>query len=325
MIRLNNETRQQYIQAIVDSLHDSQIEQFRDVFLEIHPQDQVDIFNQFDETLRKRCYEFLSPREFALIFEGLSLKNQLVSFGELDARYFSEVFNNMFTDDVGYFLKGIDVRKQDEILSQMDEEQAKKIRTLLAYEPETAGSIMTKEFVSIKATDQAEYVIEQLREDAPSAEIIYYNDVVNEVGELVGVVSLRDLITAKLDDVIEDVMLKNVISVDEQMDQEEVALTIQKYDLLAVPVVSKDERLLGIVTVDDVMDILEEETTEDFGELSAVKGATDLDIGSFEAAKKRSPWIVALMFFGLLTAGVIGQFEETLEQVVLLAAFVPMI
>jgi len=325
MIRLNNETRQQYIQAIVDSLHDSQIEQFRDVFLEIHPQDQVDIFNQFDETLRKRCYEFLSPREFALIFEGLSLKNQLVSFGELDARYFSEVFNNMFTDDVGYFLKGIDVRKQDEILSQMDEEQAKKIRTLLAYEPETAGSIMTKEFVSIKATDQAEYVIEQLREEAPSAEIIYYNYVVNEVGELVGVVSLRDLITAKLDDVIEDVMLKNVISVDEQMDQEEVALTIQKYDLLAVPVVSKDERLLGIVTVDDVMDILEEETTEDFGELSAVKGATDLDIGSFEAAKKRSPWIVALMFFGLLTAGVIGQFEETLEQVVLLAAFVPMI
>src|SRR5699024_179949 len=198
-------------------------------------------------------------------------------------------------------------------------------RTLLAYEPETAGSIMTKEFVSIKATDQAEYVIEQLREEAPSAEIIYYNYVVNEVGELVGVVSLRDLITAKLDDVIEDVMLKNVISVDEQMDQEEVALTIQKYDLLAVPVVSKDERLLGIVTVDDVMDILEEETTEDFGELSAVKGATDLDIGSFEAAKKRSPWIVALMFFGLLTAGVIGQFEETLEQVVLLAAFVPMI
>src|SRR5699024_12431925 len=129
MIRLNNETRQQYIQAIVDSLHDSQIEQFRDVFLESHPQDQVDIFNQFDETLRKRCYEFLSPREFALIFEGLSLKNQLVSFGELDARYFSEVFNNMFTDDVGYFLKGIDVRKQDEILSQMEDRKSTRLNS----------------------------------------------------------------------------------------------------------------------------------------------------------------------------------------------------
>src|SRR5690625_3711293 len=231
----------------------------------------------------------------------------------------------MFTDDVGYFLKGIDVRKQDEILSQMDEEQAKKIRTLLAYEPETAGSIMTKEFVSIKATDQAEYVIEQLREEAPSAEIIYYNYVVNEVGELVGVVSLRDLITAKLDDVIEDVMLKNVISVDEQMDQEEVALTIQKYDLLAVPVISKDERLLGIVTVDDVIDILEDETTEDFGEISAAKGATDVNLSAFTAAKMRLPWIVALMFLGLITAGVFGSFEETLEKVVILAAFVPMI
>src|SRR5690625_4307457 len=115
------------------------------------------------------------------------------------------------------------------------------------------------------------------------------------------------------------------VSVLEDMDQEDVGNLIKKYDFLAAPVVSKENRLLGIVTVDDVMDILEEETTEDFGEISATKGATDINLSAFTAARKRSPWIIALMFFGLITGGVIGQFEETLESVVLLAAFIPMI
>src|SRR5699024_3841454 len=132
-------------------------------------------------------------------------------------------------------------------------------------------------------------------------EIIYYLYVVDENKELVGVVSLRDLITADPDCPMEEIMMRKVVSVPEDMDQEEVGKVIKKYDILAVPVVSRHNRLLGIVTVDDVMDILEEETTEDFGEISATKGATDINLSAFTAAKKRSPWIIALMFFGLIT------------------------
>src|SRR5699024_2997142 len=134
-----------------------------------------------------------------------------------------------------------------------------------------------------------------------------------------------DLIISKPNEIIEDVMSTRVVSVPDNMDQEDVGMLIKKYDFLAVPVVSSANHLLGIVTVDDIMDILEAETTEDFGEISATKGATDVNIGSFAAAKKRSPWIIALMFFGLITGGVIGRFEETLESVVLLAVFIPMI
>lgn len=325
MVKLEQETKEQYTKKVLQTIERDDITKFRDTFLELHPQDQVDMFLSFSKSLRERCYTYLSAKEFAMIFPGFTLEKQLEFLDELNEKYATAMFNHMFTDDVVYFLNGLNEQQAEHILTNMDVEQAEKIRTLLAYEEETAGAVMTKELIRISANKRAEDVITQLRAEAPSAEIIYYNYVVDENGKLVGVVSLRDLITAQPNEKIKEIMSTRVVSVDEQMDQEEVANVIQKYDLLAVPVVSKENRLLGIVTVDDVIDIIEDETTEDFGEISATKGATDVNISAFEAAKKRSPWIVALMFFGLLTAGVIGQFEDTLEQVVLLAAFVPMI
>src|SRR5690625_767141 len=207
----------------------------------------------------------------------------------------------------------------------MDKDKAQRVKALLSYAPETAGAIMTKELISISSLSTVEEILSKLRDEAPDAEIIYYLYVVDEENKLVGVVSLRDLIIATPTVLVKDIMSTRVVSVPEDMDQEEVGHLIKKYDFLAAPVVSKQNKLLGIVTFDDVMDILEEEVTEDFGEISATKGATDLTLSPFTAAKKRAPWIIVLMFFGLVTGGVIGQFEETLEQVVVLAAFIPMI
>src|SRR5699024_11191215 len=154
-------------------------------------------------------------------------------------------------------------------------------------------------------------VLEMLRQEAPDAEIIYYLYVVNEEGLLAGVVSLRDLIIAAPEEKIADVMSTRVVSVPEDMDQEEVAMLIKKYDFLAAPVVSKDHHLLGIVTVDDMMDVLEDETTEDFGEIYAAKGATNLELCSFKAARLRSPWIIRLMLCGLITGGCTGRCVES--------------
>src|SRR5699024_4207015 len=239
--------------------------------------------------------------------------------------YSSSMFNNLFTDDVVQFLSDINDYRAEEILEKMDEDKAEKIKAILSYTHETAGAIMTKEFISITTTSFVGEVLERLRGEAPDAEIIYYLYVVDEQQELVGVVSLRDLIIADPKTYISEIMGTRVVSVHDDLDQEEVGLTIQKYDLLAVPVISKHNRLLGIVTVDDVMDILEEETTEDFGEISATKGATDINISSFEAAKRRSPWIVLLMVLGMITGSVIDQFEDTLDSVFALDFCIPMI
>ena len=325
MVKLNKKTREQYTKLILDALHDGDMKQFRKTFLELHPSDQLDIFVTLDKVSRNRVYSYLSPKEFAEIFGGLNISNQLLFFLELDENYAFNMFNHMFTDDVVNFLTEINDERADTILSKMDTDKAQRVKALLSYAPETAGAIMTKELISISSLSTVEEILSKLRDEAPNAEIIYYLYVVDEENKLVGVVSLRDLIIATPTILVKDIMSTRVVSVPEDMDQEEVGHLIKKYDFLAAPVVSKQNRLLGIVTVDDIMDILEDETTEDFGEISATKGATDLNLSGFVTAKKRAPWIIALMFFGLITAEVIGGFEETLEAVVLLAVFIPMI
>jgi len=325
MVKLDKKNREAYKKHVLTALHDKDNDTFRDKFLELHPSDQTDIFIGLDSQARKRVYHYITPGEFSEVFGNLDESEQKLFYLELDEKYSIAMFNEMFTDNVVIFLNAINDERAENILNYMDKEKAQKVRSLLSYAPETAGAIMTKELISISSTDCVSDVLEKLREKAPDAEIIYYLYVVNEEGLLAGVVSLRDLIIAAPEEKIADVMSTRVVSSPEDMDQEEVAMLIKKYDFLAAPVVSKDHHLLGIVTVDDMMDVLEDETTEDFGEISAAKGATDLELGSFEAAKMRSPWIITLMFFGLITGGIIGRFEETLEAVVLLAAFIPMI
>lgn len=325
MDKLDSKTREQYTLAVLEALYAGEKEQFRNTFLELHPSDQTDIFIALDMDTRKRFYAYLTPKEFAVIFGGLNEKKQSQYFHELDKDFSSDMLNNMFTDDAVNFLSDIDDKKATDMLNKMDQKKADKIKMLLSYADETAGAIMTKELISISTTSLASEVLNRLREEAPDAEIIYYLYVVDDDNRLVGVVSLRDLIISQPDETIQNIMSTRIVSVPEDMDQEDVGNLIKKYDFLAAPVVSKQNRLLGIVTVDDVMDILEDETTEDFGEISAAKGATDINLSAFQAARLRSPWIITLMFFGLITGGVIGQFEDTLEAVVLLAVFIPMI
>lgn len=317
--------RNEYKNEIIKHLVSRNLRAFRETFLELHPTDQVELFHEIEIALQKQVLLFLSPQEFADLFEGLELDDQLIVFQGLSYQYAVSMFNNMSADDVADFLAEIDPERSKDILSSMDMEESKRVEELMAYAPKTAGAIMTKEFVRLSVESTAKEVIAELRETAPDAETIYYLYVIDKDQKLAGVVSLRDLIIANPEMTVNDIMSTQVVSVNEEEDQEDVARLIKEYDFLAVPVVTPDKRLMGIITVDDVIDVLEEETTEDFGEFTASRGATDLSLTAYTAAKKRAPWLILLMFFGLITANIIGQFENTLEQVVLLAAFMPLI
>ncbi|WP_054709275.1 magnesium transporter [Bacillus sp. JCM 19041] len=317
--------RNEYKNEIVKHLVSRNLRAFRETFLELHPTDQVELFHEIEIAQQKQVLLFLSPQEFADLFEGLDLDDQLIVFQGLSYQYAVSMFNNMSADDVADFLAEIDPERSEDILSSMDMEESKRVEELMAYAPKTAGAIMTKEFVRLSVESTAKEVIAELRETAPDAETIYYLYVIDKDQKLAGVVSLRDLIIATPEMTVNDIMSTQVVSVNEEEDQEDVARLIKEYDFLAVPVVTPDKRLMGIITVDDVIDVLEEETTEDFGEFTASRGATDLSLTAYTAAKKRAPWLILLMFFGLITANIIGQFENTLEQVVLLAAFMPLI
>ncbi|HLR43292.1 MAG TPA: magnesium transporter [Pseudogracilibacillus sp.] len=322
---LNNENNDKYTQVIADTLGAKDKPLFRKQYLALHPSDQVDVFVSLNETQRNVLYSFLEPKEFALVFSGLYFIHQEATFKELSHDYLSNMLNEMFTDDVVHFLKRIDEDKVDEILSGMNEEKAENIRLILLHDLDAAGAVMTNEYITTSPQASVEQTLEKVRREETDAEIVYYTYVVDDQGVLQGVISLKRLITANPEDTIENVMDRHIVSVPSHMEQIDVSKVIQKYDLLAIPVVTNENVLIGIITVDDVMDIIELQTTKSFGEFSTVKDATEADTSAFQSAKKRAPWIIFLMFAGLMTSGVIGRFEETLESVVILAAFMPML
>lgn len=325
MVKLTEQNREEYELAVVKAIQDDDLHGFRELFFDLHPQDQLDIYTSIGEEQRQRLYLYLSPEEFAEIFEELEFDQQKHYMKELSQEYASDVINNMSDDDVADFLGEMDETAANKIIENLDIEDQEDIKELLSYEEETAGGIMTKEFISLHADDLIEDVIALLRQEGPDAETIYYLYVANRQDKLVGVVSLRDLITADPDRKVEEVMSSRVVSVNTSDDQEDVAKLFQKYDFLAVPVITDDSHLVGIITFDDILDVIEEEASEDLDEFAASRGSTDMKITPFAAAKMRAPWIILLMFIGMVSANIISQFEDTLEAAVLLAGFIPMI
>lgn len=319
--------KEKYYDDIYQAFDNDDRTTFRELFLRLHDRDQHELFHLLYPEKKRKIAQFLSAREFAEVFEWMEIQYKEEAIHNLPPDYIAEVFNNLANDEVVEFLSQSEEVDAEKILEMMDEEERDHVRELMTYAEDTAGSIMTKEFISINDSQTAEAVLKSLRELADDAETIYYLYVLNDEGELVGVLSLRDLLLAEANEVVRDIMFDTVTSVRIDMDQEEVAGIIRDYDLLAVPVISHDGRMQGIVTVDDIMDIIEEEAAEDFIEFAAIRpsDSEDKEITVLNATRQRVPWILILLILGLVTGSVIGYFEHTLESVVILAAFIPMI
>lgn len=310
-----------------EDLERQDIKAFRDEYLLLHPYDRAIFYEEAGPELRKTMYYFLSPKEMAEIFETSEIdEDEYEEFlQEMEATYAAEMISYMFVDNAVDVLKELDKSQSVSYLTLMDKEAADQIKELLHYEEHTAGSIMTTEYVTIPQNSTVRSAMNILRIQAPSAETIYYVFVVDEDNRLTGVVSLRDLITSEEDVLINSIMNERVVSVLVSDDQEDVARTTQDYNLLAVPVVDFQQHILGIVTVDDVLDILEEEASDDYSKLAGVSNMDTFDKNSLSAAKKRVPWLIILLILGMITANLIDMFTDTISQVALLAAFIPLI
>ncbi|SOC43638.1 magnesium transporter [Salinicoccus kekensis] len=298
---------------------------FRSIFLNLHPMDQAAIYLDLDARDHRRIQEFLSPKEFSAVFQALDLEHQEVAVEDMDDEYIAHMFDAMYADNVADFLEEQTPGYRERIISLMSPSGSEEVKELLNYTEDSAGTIMTKEYVTAEEHETISAVMKHLRAEASHAETIYYVYIIDEAHHLKGVASLRDMLMAGEDDEIRSLMRTNVISVKVDDDQEDVAKVIQKYNLSALPVVTEYGLLSGIVTVDDILDVVHIEIEEDFGELGTTRGAMDHKLTILQSAKKRGPWIIVLMLLGMITANIIGAFEETLEAVVLLSAFIPLI
>ncbi|WP_047982366.1 magnesium transporter [Ornithinibacillus contaminans] len=321
----NDDIKVEQLETIQQFLAQENIEGFRQYFIEMHPYDQAQFFMEMEATDRMLIYNYLSPEEVAGIMEHIELEEIQPFFTEMDPRFASMVFAEMSTDDAVDILNEMEKDKVVSFLTIMNDDAAGEIKDLLHYEEKTAGSIMTTELISVYKTQTVKDTMLQLKKDGPNAETIYYLYVVDNDKKLVGVLSLRDLIIADDDTKIETIMNDNVFSVSVAEDQEEVAKIMRDYDFLAVPVVDFQHHLLGIITVDDILDVIDEEASEDYSKLAGISDVDTPDTNPLVAAKKRLPWLIILLFLGLFTASLIGQFEETISQVTILSIFIPLI
>ncbi|WP_221563870.1 magnesium transporter [Alkalihalobacillus sp. TS-13] len=312
-------------QYVIDALKNDDIDIFRENFLDMHPYDQTRLFSVLEEKERMRLYGYLSPEEMADIFEKIDLEDTKGYLFEMEPFYAAKMLGDMYADDAVDVLNDLEAEQLASYLTIMDNEAAQEIKELLHYEEKTAGSIMTTEFVAIRANQSVTQAMEILRKEAPDAETIYYVFVVDENKKLVGVISLRDLIIAEEDTLVNEVMNERVVAISVGEDQEEAARMMKDYDFLALPVVDFQNHLLGIITVDDIVDVIDEEASEDYSKLAAVSDMDSADRSPMQAAKRRLPWLIILLFLGMITASLIGQFEETLNQVAILAVFIPLI
>ncbi|MUK90563.1 magnesium transporter [Ornithinibacillus sp. L9] len=320
-----NNIQEKNIEEIKKALVNEQIEDFRSLYLDLHPYDQAQFFMEIEPEDRLKIYTYLSPEEVSDLMEHIDFEDIEPFFTEMDPRFAAMVLSELATDDAVDILNEMEKDKVASFLTIMEKEASDEIKELLHYEEKTAGSIMTTEFVSVYKTQTVKQTMIQLKEEGPDAETIYYMYVVDDDKRLVGVVSLRDLIISDDEIVIEDIMSEKIVHVSVADDQEDVAQTIKDYDFLAVPVVDFQKHLLGIITVDDILDVMDEEASDDYSKLAGISDVDRPDGNPFTAAKKRLPWLIILSFLGMLTASLIGQFEDTLDEVAVLAIFIPLI
>jgi len=314
-------------ESLLKSLENNDISTFRTEYFMLHPYDRAIFYEKIGSELRKLIYSYLSPKELAEIFELSEIDDDDYKkfLQEMDSMYAADMFSYMFVDNAVDVLNELDKAQVVSYLTLMNQEAATEIKALLHYEEYTAGSIMTTEYVVIPENSTVRSAMTILRNAAPKAETIYYVFVVDDDERLKGVVSLRDLIIAEEDTLISTITNDRVVSVLVSDDQEDVARTIKDYNFLAVPVVDFQQHMLGIITVDDILDVIEEEASDDYSKFAGVSDMSTFDKNSLSAAKKRLPWLIILLVLGMLTANLIGAFEATIEKVALLAAFIPLI
>lgn len=322
---MNTHTASIITKNINSALENKQIDSFRDIFLGLHPYNQAGFFKKQTYEHRLQMYYYLSPEEVALIMENIDVEETDYYFSEMEVTFAADILAKMAVDDAVDILNVFDQDKVASFLTIMNPDAALEIKHLLHYEEKTAGSIMTTEYVSFLESQTVKEAMHLLKVIAPEAETIYYLYVIDESQHLKGVLSLRDLIVANEDNTIGEMMDEQVVSVSAGRDQEEVAQMMRDYNFLAVPVVDFQNHLLGIITVDDILDVIDEEASDDYSKLAAVVDVQKPDDSALSAAKKRLPWLIILLFLGMFTASLIGRFEDTLGKLPILAMFIPLI
>ncbi len=299
----------------------------RQELAELQEADIAALLEELERDELIRVFRILPKTMAADVFAYLPIESEQTIITALTDREAANIINNLMADDATDLMEEMPAGVVKKLLANANAETRRDINHLLRYPEDSAGSIMTVEFVDLKVHLTVSQAIERIRRTGIDKETINICYVLDTERHLIGTVSLRYLLLRKADEVIGDFMNDNIISVNTMTDQEEVARQFSKYDFTAMPVVDNENRLVGIITIDDVVDIMQEEATEDIEKMAAIL-PTDkpyMKTGVFETWKKRIPWLLLLMISATVTGKIITHYEDALGTYIVLTAFIPML
>ena len=314
--------------AILQMLEDKKYATLRDILSTMNPFDVAGLFNDLEEKQIPLMFRLLPKEQAAETFVEMDTEAQELLIRGFSDNELKEVLDELYVDDAADLVEEMPANVVKRILKNADPEMRSSINQILRYPEYSAGSLMTTEYVSLRPHMTIEEAILRIRRQGVDKETSYTCYVLASDRRLLGLVTVKDLLLAEDDETrIEDIMITNLISVTTQDDQEAVAQMFSKYNFLALPVVDKENRMVGIVTFDDAMDVIEEETTEDIELMSGITPSEKpyLKSSSFELFKNRVPWLMLLMVSATFTGVIITAFEGALAAQVALTAFIPML
>ncbi len=315
------------IEELIELIDNKKIHSAKELVQDMNEADIASMLAHLPSRYQVIVFRILPKEAAADTFAFLESDIQEVLIRAFSDRELREIVDNLYVDDTVDMLEEMPASVVKRILKHTDPETRKIINEIMNYPEDSAGSIMTTEYVSLKKNMTVEQSFERIRKLAIDKETIYTCYVTNEQNILQGIVTVKDLLLSSYSDIIGDIMETNIISVNTLDDKENVVHNFDKYDFLAMPVVDKENRLVGIVTFDDAMDVMQDENTEDIEKMAAIM-PTDkpyMKTGIFETYKKRIPWLLLLMISATFTGSIIQHYENALGTYVVLTAFIPML
>ncbi len=306
-------------------IHEQERTSLRKLLFDMQPADVADLVEHLDHSERLFIMEVLMPEDVAEILLEVEAPVQEQILNSLDTEVITKIVEELDSDDAADLVGDLPTERAREIIDAVEDNVGEELRKLLPYPEDTAGGLMALEYVAVNADATVQEAIETLREKREEVENIYYVFVVDDFQRLTGVVSMKDLVLEPASRKIREFMNLEVISVNVDADQEEVAQMVKKYDLVSIPVVDTYHRLVGRITHDDVIDVIEEEVDEDISLMAGVIRQEIAEESTLRISRARLPWLIIGLFGGILAAVVINQFESSLEKVLALSFFFPVI
>ena len=314
-------------EKIIEMIEGKKFGLLKETLSQMNPADLAPIFEEIEEKDIAVIFRILPKELAAEVFVEMDSDMQQFLIEAFSDRELKEVMDELFMDDTVDIIEEMPANVTKRILKQTNATTRKMINQLLAYPEDSAGSVMTTEYIDLEKHMTVDEAFDRIRKIGFESESIYTCYVTDRRRKLLGVVSVKDLLLNPKDCLIDDIMDENIIFANTLDDKEDVATQFEKYDLLAIPVVDKENRLVGIVTVDDAIDVLQEEASEDIEKMAAILPSekTYLKTGVFETFKARIPWLLFLMISATFTGAIISSFESKLTACLALIAFIPML